>query len=433
MSTKSITKPSAGSVRCRVNYFSSKSSEQSINFDIGKDLYIRMSGEVGPHGITKAAADMIDFAMAVFQIEKQPRRFSPANPPITYNLHMKIRDPGAWNQEAMDIVEEILRFMGNAKWTIKLKPRLEIDKDITGQVSKSPDDKIEQIALFSGGLDSTCGLATIIKDVAKTRLVFFSTGKRALQEEIAKNLGFETSPIIFSSKWNAEKKGRNRSFYYRSFLFLCLAAAVANSWQVKRILQFENGVLASSIPPAPAWLTTKHAHPRLHQLASTLFSILLGGEWIVENPFVLKTKRECFNEAVEAVGKGKATESAQKTITCWYYYSNRAIGGLNKDPNNSCGVCIPCIVRRTALQDNNYMWDLREDKQKNDTARGLSFRSYFGFLRQVAETKNAPGEFYKILPAQGRSLVDLEGPPSLEDLHRLFLEFSDEFMETFQL
>jgi 7-cyano-7-deazaguanine synthase in queuosine biosynthesis len=392
-----------------------------------------MSGELGPHGITETAADLIDFAMAVYQIEKQLRRFSPGNKPTEYDLKMKIRDPSAWNQKAIDTVEEILRFMGNAKWKIKLKPGLKIDENLVRKKGKSPGDKVKQVALFSGGLDSTCGLTTIAKEAATTRLVFFSTGRRTAQEKITKDLGFKTPPIIFSSKWNAEKKGRNRSFYYRSFLFLCLAAAVANSWQVKRILQFENGVLASSIPPSPAWVITKHAHPRLHQLASALFSVLLGGKWTIENPFALKTKRKCFEEAVKSVGGKKAKELAKQTITCWYHWANFGTGGKSKKPGEPCGVCIPCIVRRTALQDRNYMWDLKDDDEKNNPARGLSFRSYFGFLKQVADTEGSPEKFYLMLPAEGRRLISLKGPEHLNNLHKLFLQFSEEFMETFNI
>jgi 7-cyano-7-deazaguanine synthase in queuosine biosynthesis len=414
-------------VQCRVHYFRSASRPQDIKFNTGIDLNVSLSGEIGPHGITSTVADLIDFAVVIYQIEYQLRRFPMTNPPKNYELTMQLRDPKVWNPKVIEVLQEILRFLGNAEWSIRFQPGLRIDKQLG---KPSENQQVNQVVLFSGGLDSTCGLATIIEeDRPSTRLVFFSTGKKGLQKSIASELGFK-DPIIFSRKWNA-KRGRNRTFYYRSFLFLCLAAAVATSWGKRRILHFENGVLASAIPPSQAWIMTKHAHPRLHQLASDFFSLLLGGEWCIENPFLLSTKRECFNKTIKSVGKAEALKIAQKTTTCWYYSSNRVVGG-SKKPGTHCGVCIPCIVRRTALQDDDYQWDLRQDSIRNDPKLGRSFRSYFGFLEEITKTKKASSEFYRLLPAPGRNLVALKESSYLKDLHRLFLNFSDEFMETFQ-
>lgn len=413
-------------VQCRVHYFRSASQPQDIEFNIGTDLNVSLSGEIGPYGITRTVADLIDFAVVIYQIELQLRRFPMTNPPTNYELNMQLRDPKAWDSKVIEVVQEILRFLGNAEWSIRFQPGLRIHEQLG---KPSENQQVGQVVLFSGGLDSTCGLATIIEDAPSTRLVFFSTGKKASQKSIASELGFK-APIIFSRKWNA-KAGRNRTFYYRSFLFLCLAVAVATSWKTRRILQFENGILASAIPPSQAWMMTKHAHPRLHQLASDFFSVLLGGEWCIENPFLLSTKRECFNKTIKSVGKAKAVKIAQKTITCWYHWSNRVVGG-SKKPGTPCGVCIPCIIRRTALQDHDYQWDLRQDSIRNDPKLGVSFRSYFGFLEQIAKTKEASSEFYSLLPTPGRNLVALKGSSYLKDLHRLFLKFSDEFTETFR-
>lgn len=135
-------------------------------------------------------------------------------------------------------------------------------------------DKIDQVVLFSGGMDSTCGLASICEDAPQTRLVSFYTQQKALQRKIASDIKFN-APIQWRMNWKG-KPGRGRSFHYRSFLFLCLVAAVAESWGIKSISQFENGILALAIPPSPSWAITKHAHPLLHVKVSRLFSALFG-------------------------------------------------------------------------------------------------------------------------------------------------------------
>lgn len=414
-------------VRCKVCGFRYPSKTQNIAFCTGPELNMASAGEIGPKGITTTAADLVDFAAAVYQIERLLRGSQLTNPPKQFEVSMQLRDPSAWNSKAIKAAHEILLLLGNAEWFLEFQGGLRAEIPEHQPVDRS---RLEQVVLFSGGMDSTCGLASVQKDAAGTRLVYFSTGRKTLQRDIAKQLEFST-PILWSRDWRGEK-GRTRTFYYRSFLFLCLAAAVAESWEARTILQFENGVLASAIPPSPAWMMTKHAHPRLLKLASKLFSALFGGEWRVKNPFWLDTKRACFNKAAGAIGEAEAKEIVQKTMTCWFHWSNRVIGGKKKKPGRPCGVCIPCIVRRTGLQYYNYEWDLREDHVRNDPHLGMSFRSYFGFLEQVAKTENSPAEFYRLLPASGRSLVAPNGEISLQDLHTLFLQFSKEFMETYQ-
>lgn len=412
-------------VKCRVRGIRSAFGEQQIAFSTGTDLSLKVKGEVGPQGITRTAADLIDFAAAVAQIERQLGGFQRTNPPESFHLSMRLRNPQAWSAEAIRNAQDMLQLLGNAQWSIEFRDRLR---------ARIPDHQIsdksgiKQIVLFSGGMDSTCGLATIQRAASRTCPVSFYTRQKSLQGQIATELKF-AQPVQWSRVWNPEM-GRSHSFYYRSFLFLCLAAAVAESWKARTVLQFENGVLASAIPPAPSWMMTKHAHPLLHQLASELFSQLFGGKWQIKNPFVLKTKRDCFNEAAAAIGKARATEALKKTETCWFHYSNRVVGG-NKRPGIACGVCIPCIVRRTGLQDDEYEWDLREERWQNDPKLGRAFRSYFGFLQEVAKTKGSAAKFYLLLPAAGRNLVDPGGAVALADLHALFLKFSDEFMKTY--
>src|SRR6185369_10977013 len=220
-------------------------------------------------------------------------------------------------------------------------------------------------------MDSTCGLTSIQNHASTSRLVSFYTRQKSLQTKIASELEF-ARPVQWSKIWKP-KMGPSHGFYYRSFLFLCLAAAVADSWKARTILQFENGVLASAIPPSAAWMMTKHAHPQLHKLAAELVSVLFGGKWQVRNPFMLKTKRDCFVESSSIIGRAKAKTILDKTETCWFHRSNRVVGGKKK-PGKACGVCIPCIVRRTALRDNNYEWDLRKEQVQNDPKLGRAYR-----------------------------------------------------------
>jgi hypothetical protein len=397
---------------------------QPVSFDTGADLSLVLEGETGPHGISPTAADLIDFAAAVYEIERQVRRQN-TNPPERFKLRMQLRNPSAWTDEATKAARNILRLLGNATWDLDLRGGLRAPVPKHGSESSRT---IKQVVLFSGGMDSTCGLATIQQQTAITQPVAFYTRQKSLQKMIATNLGYD-NVNQWARRWSG-KPGPGHSFFYRSFFFLALGAAIAESWRARVVLQFENGVLATAIPPGPAWLMTHHAHPQLHSFAGTLFSALFGGDWKVQNPFLTLTKRGCVQAASKAIGKRKLEEILSKTESCWYQWSNRARGGKKK-PGIACGICIPCIVRRSAFQNDPYQFDLTKDRTRNDERRGENFRSYYLFLDSVLRSKKSPAKFYGLLPPAGRELVDDGSWLSLVQLHELFLSFGREFMDTF--
>lgn len=414
------------SVECEAQGLRSLYKYEPIFFNTGTDLNLALEGETGPEGIHPISADLLDFAAAIYQIERQ-LKIKPTSPPQRMSLRMQVRKPKAWKDEAISAAQDILNLLGNAEWDIKLRGGL---KAPAPDHSRNKRRAVKQVALLSGGMDSACGLATLKHDAAATQLVSFYTRQKSLQRDIASALGY-TDLSQWRMRW-VKGAGPGHSFLYRSFLFLCLAAVIAESWGARAIIQFENGVLATAIPPGTAWLMTKHAHPFLHKAAVRLFSALLGGEWKISNPFLPLTKRDCAQEAAKAIGKAKCRELLEMTETCWFHWSNRVIGG-SKPPGKPCGICIPCIVRRTAMPGENYAYDLLDDNVKEDPRQGQNFRSYYLLLSRILKTRRSPGEFYALLPPIGRELVNSDSSLSLNDLHQLFLRFGKEFMKTFNM
>src|SRR5205814_61360 len=120
--------------------------------------------------------------------------------------------------------------------------------------------------------------------------------------------------------------GRGRSFYYRSFLFLTLAAVTAYTWKAYEIVQFENGILASAIPPVPSVAMTRHAHPRLHKLFTELLKSILPAEWSVTNSLWTYTKRQAVESLTREVGAKKAVAITLMTQSCWNLAAPHAFG-----------------------------------------------------------------------------------------------------------
>jgi len=421
-------------VRCDVRGFKDSKVSQSISFDLA-DLRVAFEGGLGPAGLTPGAADLLDFAAAVMQVEHQLAGRQRTNPPVWFRLRMPLRRPQAWTARAKELAAAALQLLGNAEWQLELL--LPTEGAAVARANAGAPPGVDQVVLFSGGLDSTCGAATLTAASDRTRLVSFYTRQKALQQQLAEQLGFKPPLCQARIVWQGSS-GRGRSFFYRSFFFLALAAAAAQSWGTRRIEQFENGVLATAIPPTPAFMMTKHAHPALHRLMAQLFTELLGGgDWEVVNPFANMTKRECVALARKTAPKAGLAKLLPQTQTCWFYWSNRIRGEKadtrRKRPGEGCGVCIPCLVRRTAaVPHDHFTYDLRLPAVNQHPEMGRAFRSYQVFLDRVLREGKTPGRFYALLPAAGRMLLDpADHAGSLGDLKRLFETFAREFKKTF--
>jgi Queuosine biosynthesis protein QueC len=227
--------------------------------------------------------------------------------------------------------------------------------------------------------------------------------------------------------------GRGRGFFYRSFYFLCLAAAVASSYGTNRIVQYENGVLATAVPPSPAYFMTRHAHPRVHQSAETLFSAVLGGRWKIDNPFLYRTKGETVNELLARLGDVRARKIIAETETCWYQYSNQLAANRGKPPGKPCGVCVPCIIRRAALDKSEGHYDLNRRKVRGDAVLARDFNAYQTLVALV-KAPNGGARTFLEFPGYVKDLTKgVEPVFSRDELIALFHRFATEFENAFSL
>jgi 7-cyano-7-deazaguanine synthase in queuosine biosynthesis len=381
---------------------------------------------IGPEGIDNVAADLIDLGIAVFLIERNLPGKQHTNRALKISLELGIRTPNVWTEAVVKTLSEILLFMGGTHWDFDFFP---VKKPDTQVVLSKETLKSKRVALFSGGLDSLCGAATVCRD-DDTRLVSYYTGQKDLQKGLAASIEMRT-PVQWSVR-SGSFLGRGTNYLYRSFMFLCLAAVTAQSYGARNILQFENGILASGITPSPSGRSTKHAHYRVHRLCEAVFSKILGGDWTIENPFQHKTKREAFIEMTQKLGDRKARELAEKTKSCWHLYAGYKDERLGKKKNGEpCGFCVPCLVRQTAHPLQTWR-NLRSDDARNHPIHGHFFREFYAMLHSIQCARNGSlGDFYT---AVGSSLYDAikpRGGYELSEVRDLFLRFADEFMVTY--
>ena len=209
-----------------------------VAFDLAHDVQVNFRGPTGPVAVDAVTSDLLDVALAVFFIERDLRKPAATNRIRKISARLPVRRPEVW-RPVRPVLESLLGFMGGHGWSVsfvrsKLAPR---------SAARTEPEAKEIVSLHSGGLDSTCGLASLRSAAPTVQLTSFYTSQRRLQEEIAADLGFD-EPSILRAVWRKKENRRGRGgFAYRSFLFLSIATLVARSFQARRIFQFENGFL----------------------------------------------------------------------------------------------------------------------------------------------------------------------------------------------
>jgi hypothetical protein len=151
---------------------------QSFTLDLSQlDWY--GDGALGPAGFSARARDLLEIARLVWEIEKHiPKRLS-SDRVRAIELTLALREPSAWDSHALASLTEMLRLLGNVQWALHFKRRpktvaTSLDRLLNAwKGTPSPSVRGPEVALFSGGLDSTCGLAWLSKHNKKPVLASF--------------------------------------------------------------------------------------------------------------------------------------------------------------------------------------------------------------------------------------------------------------------
>ena len=89
----------------------------------------------------------------------------------------------------------------------------------------------------------------------------------------------------------------------RSFLYMALGSTVAQMVGLSRVRFYENGIVSFNLPPSPQVIgarATRTTHPRVIDGFGGIISTLAGKQFVVENPFLWKTKTDIVRTIAEA-------------------------------------------------------------------------------------------------------------------------------------
>jgi 7-cyano-7-deazaguanine synthase in queuosine biosynthesis len=396
--------------------------------------------------------DLLEIARVVHEFDRrQPKRTTGVRVKQVH-VTMPLRFPGRWTASAKADLCELLRIQGNSQWIFNFKKRRsgksEADSFFAGgamagrtttkrRSSPQPIPTRQAVALFSGGLDSTCGLAELSRQADKTLLVGYYTRNRQKQDRIAKKLGFDHFAQI-TSEWPVPRStGRTGGqFLYRSFFFLSLAAVLADATRAPSLLQFENGPLALAVPPLDIYRITRHAHPLVHFHFARLFEQLTGRTLVVSNPFLERTKGEAVALLRRHLSPTAFKDVIGDTESCWYLNSRTIVAGPARKKNGQpCGACVPCLVRRAALgaDDIKAGVDFKAGRGRatRDPVVRVHYEAYSAFAQRLLATGYGLNDFVEEVPAATRMALRGANSMSPETAFDLYRRFAREWLKAF--
>jgi len=261
-------------------------------------------------------------------------------------FRIPVRNPDMWNSSPLkDQLIETLSFLSEDEYYfdfVKLKKQPPTQQHLEFDVAPP-----EEVMLFSGGLDSLGGAVeeAVVNKRNIALVMHKSTHKmerrhRKLRELIEKHS--DSPPLHIPVAINKDKAlGREYTQRSRSFLYAALGSTVARMFGLSRIRFYENGIVSFNLPPSPQVVgarATRTTHPQVINGFAKIISTLAGKPFVVENPFLWKTKTEVL-KGISAAGCEEMIKFATSCTHTWEMTKLRT----------HCGKCSQCIDRRFAV------------------------------------------------------------------------------------
>ena len=314
---------------------------------------------------TLSSLDILYFTSIIYSIDKLiPRSESNDNWSRDIFITIPVSNVTLWDKAKLEL-KNALDFLTSDNWNLsfsKLKRQYFQKKKNILPLNAN----IDNICLFSGGLDSLAGGINLVDE--SDNILFIShvdsTGASStIQQPLIERIKevypqkyIEQSPFhIFA---DASNEGTTRG---RSILFHGLALFHAMNLDVDKIIAPENGVISINLPLTPSRTcsnSTKTMHPYfLDKFQSALTT--LGINIKIENPYLLKTKGEML---VENKNTDLIQELTTQTLSC--SHGGGHTNGWFRNSNN-CGYCIPCTIRRASIHKLSETLDIGTDYGHN--------------------------------------------------------------------
>ncbi len=306
------------------------------------------------NNIPRQVADIVDIALAVHIADRLsiPHR----NLPCRIHIDLSVREPDLFIQFTEELKKILFWYTGN-HWSFKFRPRTKGGR-LSERRSKMfvPTNRVTEVALWSGGLDSFAGLWTRLNKQTAEKYILLGAGgsnfighiqrKTAHLVQRARSTEIDLVQIPFLTKYNRRLRNQKikrsqRNQRSRGFVFLLLGAACAYLEGQDTLFVYENGVGALNLPYRESEVGLDHTravNPLSLYKMSNFVSHILDSPFYFKNPFLFWTKAQMCASLIHP----KAIEIANNTVSC---------DSLHRKPKQptQCGKCSSCLLRRQSL------------------------------------------------------------------------------------
>lgn len=372
------------------------SSEMKLTINTGKqDEQISMLSsnvfkELKKHNLilNTNVSDLLHLALGVYTADQVVSRSEQGYQGWSrhFKLYVPVSALNEWNYSGKKLAD-ILSFLSGDKWEVFFRKNEISEIRKLELFANQNTENIKTVSLFSGGLDSFIGAVDLLEE--KQKVTFVSHYKRGsegsvqtkLYDKLKEKYG-EDSFVQYQfyvqpnqHHKDAKKEGSSRA---RSFLFMCLGIAVANSLnEYANFIIPENGLISLNVPLTGTRVgshSTRTTHPFYLRIFKEIIATI-GIKNPVLNPYQFRTKGEMIMECKE---QSVLKKLGPVTLSCSHSENSRYAG---LSPGIHCGYCVPCLIRQAAEKKSNlfstpYVYSVLKSPPPQTKKSGSDIRAF---------------------------------------------------------
>jgi hypothetical protein len=265
-----------------------------------------------------------------------------------FHVRVPVRQPDRWNAPAVcDALRAALGFLTEDEYRFEFVPQPR-PGTVTQYIEfggAPPGGPVDEVALYSAGLDSLAGAVDAAANRGKRALLvnhrshekwtaLFNDSIAAMQRRFGPHAPLSL-PVHANKAERLTKDDNQRS---RMFLYASLGAVAARLVGLDSLRVYENGVVGLNLPILGQLVgvrASRTTHPLALDLLGRFLTELFGRPFALENPFLWSTKADI----VRLIADAGHADLIGPSISCGHTISR-------SNEFTHCGACSQCLDRR---------------------------------------------------------------------------------------
>ena len=199
----------------------------------------------------------------------------------SFIFHIPVRQPSIWSSpNVLHALQKTLGILSEDTYEFHFVQRIKavpMQKYLTLGDGDPTTPEIDEVLLFSGGLDSLGGtVQEAVLDKRRVALVSHRSNSKVFSRQKKLITGLHAickqNPPLHVPVWvhQSGTEGREYTQRSRTFLYASLGAAVARVFGLKRIRFYENGVVSLNLPISEQWSVREPLEQPIHKFSTAL-------------------------------------------------------------------------------------------------------------------------------------------------------------------